>query len=59
MLKLEKQGLGTNKDIPSAMLASVAIDNIYCVTAYTMLNAKFFKQSYSKKLFCLILILNN
>lgn len=47
MIELEKEGRGINKGIPTAMLASVAIDNIYCVTAYTILNATMFKRSYS------------
>lgn len=56
MVELEKEGRGTNKGIPTSMLASVGIDNIYCVTVYTILNSTMFKRSYGKNIFRLKMI---
>ncbi|WKY08556.1 hypothetical protein Q1695_007797 [Nippostrongylus brasiliensis] len=36
MLDLQEQGLGTRKGIPSLVLASTTLDNIFCVTAFSV-----------------------
>ena len=34
MIKLQEKGLGTYKGIPTIILASASIDNLYCITAF-------------------------
>ncbi|KAJ1361586.1 Sodium/hydrogen exchanger 9B2 [Parelaphostrongylus tenuis] len=36
MLELQSQGLGTRKGIPTLVLASAALDNIFCITAFSV-----------------------
>lgn len=51
MLEFGSQGRGTDKGIPTAMLTSLSIDNIYCITAYTILSSTLFIESDSKSFY--------
>lgn len=45
MLEFELKGRGTDKGIPTAILTSLSIDNIYCITGYTILSSTIFYQN--------------
>lgn len=55
MLKFELEGRGTDKGIPTAMLTSLSIDNIYCITAYTILNSILYFKNNGKFIFKIII----
>ncbi|KAH7732236.1 Protein F41E7.1 [Aphelenchoides avenae] len=45
MIQLQEQGRGTEKGIPTVILASATIDNIYCITAFTIASAVIFSNA--------------
>ncbi|CAJ0603128.1 unnamed protein product [Cylicocyclus nassatus] len=42
MLDLQSQGLGTRKGIPTLALGSAALDNVFCITAFSVASAIIF-----------------
>ncbi|KHJ90919.1 hypothetical protein OESDEN_09226, partial [Oesophagostomum dentatum] len=42
MLDLQSQGLGTRKGIPTLVLATATLDNIFCITAFSVAATIFF-----------------
>jgi hypothetical protein len=42
IIRLQDKGYGTDKGIPTTILASVSIDNIYCITAFTIVGSVVF-----------------
>ncbi|CAD5222794.1 unnamed protein product [Bursaphelenchus xylophilus] len=42
MIRLQAHGRGTEKGIPTMILAAASIDNIYCITAFSITAAVFF-----------------
>ncbi|KAI6177842.1 hypothetical protein M3Y97_00951400 [Aphelenchoides bicaudatus] len=42
IIRLQEKGYGTDKGIPTTILASVSIDNIYCITAFTIVGSVVF-----------------
>ncbi|CAD5216667.1 unnamed protein product [Bursaphelenchus okinawaensis] len=45
MIKLQDQGRGTNKGIPTTILAAASIDNIYCITAFSIVSSVIFTKN--------------
>lgn len=39
IIRLQHKGYGTDKGIPTMILASVGVDNIYCITAFTIFSS--------------------
>ncbi|KAK6061395.1 hypothetical protein COOONC_00931, partial [Cooperia oncophora] len=39
MLDLQNQGLGTRKGVPTLALASATLDNIFCITAFSIITS--------------------
>jgi hypothetical protein len=44
MIKLQNSGRGTEKGIPTMILASATIDNLYCVTGFSMASSIVFTE---------------
>ncbi|VDM75936.1 unnamed protein product [Strongylus vulgaris] len=42
MLDLQSQGLGTRKGIPTLALAAATLDNVFCITAFSVASAILF-----------------
>uniref|UniRef100_A0A1I7S9J9 Na_H_Exchanger domain-containing protein n=1 Tax=Bursaphelenchus xylophilus TaxID=6326 RepID=A0A1I7S9J9_BURXY len=45
MIRLQEQGRGTNKGIPTTIMAAVSIDNIYCITAFSIVSSVVFTRN--------------
>ncbi|KAI6233846.1 hypothetical protein M3Y99_00877000 [Aphelenchoides fujianensis] len=45
MIRLQEQGHGIDKGIPTMILAAASIDNIYCITAFSIVASVIFTQN--------------
>jgi hypothetical protein len=45
MIRLQNEERGTNKGIPSIVLAAAAIDNIYSITAFSAVSSVVFARA--------------
>jgi NhaP-type Na+/H+ or K+/H+ antiporter len=45
IISLQEKGYGRDKGIPTTILASVSIDNIYCITAFTVVGSIVFTRN--------------
>ncbi|PIO74624.1 hypothetical protein TELCIR_03364 [Teladorsagia circumcincta] len=50
MLDLQNQGLGTRKGVPTLALASATLDNVFCITAFSVIMTIVFSSEVSNRL---------
>lgn len=56
MIKLEEEKLGTEKGIPSIILAGASLDDVFAISIFSIFSSLYFNQESTTNLFVIILV---